>query len=56
MWENIRLAKIWMLLAMFAVGITFLHYSTDQGQYYFHAQASGTVMYPLWTEGLQIEQ
>jgi two-component system sensor histidine kinase HydH len=37
MGANIRSAQKWMLLAMLVAGITFLHYSTDQGQYYFHA-------------------
>lgn len=31
-----RAAQKWILLVLLLAGITFLHYSTDQGQYYFH--------------------
>ena len=37
MGKNIRSTQKWMLLVTLVAGITFLHYSTDQGQYYFHA-------------------
>lgn len=34
---RIRLTQKWIFLAMLIAGITFLHYSTDRSQYYFHA-------------------
>ena len=37
MGKKIRLVQKWMLLVLLVAGITFLHYTTDQGQYYFHA-------------------
>ena len=34
--NNFRPAQKWTLLILLVAGITFLHYSTDQGRYYFH--------------------
>jgi signal transduction histidine kinase len=36
MTKNCSLTQKWTLLVLLVIGITFLHYSTDQGQYYFH--------------------
>lgn len=35
--QNVRLVQKWTILVLLVAGITLLHYSTDQGQYYFHA-------------------